>query len=168
MTGDGPARPASSPHPRHAAHPEVARWLLTLAAALATGVAFVIVFAVIPPVRNIWVPNATGAGGAVPAFWVSVAGNLTCAAVLAAGGARRWLRRTPYRWMLALLVAGAAAQALAYLDAAAAFHGPPAAALYATRLWLLAAAAADGVGGVLVAASLIATRRPRPASAGNE
>jgi hypothetical protein len=134
---------------------------LLAAAVLAIGVAILIIWGVIPPVQDIWVPNATNAGGAVPAFWVSVGGNAIFAGVLILAALFDGLRRKAISWVLAILAVGALVQALAYLDAAAAFHGPLEAQLQPTSTRLRYAALADAMAGILVLVAAVTAPRPR-------
>jgi hypothetical protein len=105
---------------------------------------------VIPPVRDIWVPNTRGAGGSEPAFWASVVANLMFAGVLVLFAVLKGLGRRSLRWVAAVLAVGAIVQALMYLDAAAAFgDGPLTSRMQPTVDRLRYLAAADALGGVL-------------------
>lgn len=130
------------------------RALLLAAAALGVAVALAVAVYVIPPTRTTWVPNTIGAGGSVPAFWVSVAGNLAFAGIVALAATITG-RGARIRWLLALLGTGALVQALAFLDAERAFsESPLRSELTNTITALRVVAVADGVAGVLVLAVL--------------
>lgn len=144
----------------------VQRGLLLVAATLAIGVALLVTWGVIPPVRDLWVPNASGADAAVAAFWVSVGANLVFAGVLIATAVFDELRRAFVCWVLAILAVGALLQAGAYLDAGAAFHGPLAGDLLPATTRLRFAALADATAGVLVFVATVTALRTRKVPTG--
>lgn len=139
----------------HGALPGIASVALILAAALAAGASLLVAVGVIPDVRDIWAPQTEGGGGSTPAFWASVVANLVFATVmLVTAAGRRSLSRRWWR-LVVLLGAGAIAQALMYLDASAAFHGPLERAMQPVRDRLRYAIAADAAAGVLVIVSMV-------------
>jgi hypothetical protein len=133
----------------------VADAALAVAAALAITAAVLVAGGVLPDVQEIWVPQTRGAGGSTPAFWASVIANLVFAAVMLATVAGRRLRSRPWRWLVVVLGVGALAQALMYLDASAAFHGPLEAAMQPARHRLRYAVAADAVAGTVAIVSVV-------------
>jgi hypothetical protein len=141
--------------------------LLLAAAALAFGVALLIVRGVIPPVRDTWAPQAKDAGGAVPALWASVVAHLVFAGLLILAAIVDGLRRKPVRRVLAVLALGALLQALMYLDAAAAFHGPLEAPLQPAVTRLRYATAADAAAAVLVLVAVVTAARAGKARTGD-
>ena len=143
------------------------RSLLLAAAALAIGVAVAVTRSVIPPVRDIWVPHASGAEGAIPAFWASVIANVVFAGLLVLAAVVNGLRRMAVRWVLATLALGALVQSLMYLDAAAAFHGPMQAEMQHTTDWLRLLALTDAIAGVLVLVAALTSVRRKTVHAGD-
>lgn len=133
----------------------IANGALIVAAALAVVAAAIVAVGVIPDVHDIWVPQTEGSGGSTPAFWASVVANLLFSGIVAVTvfGGRLWSKR--WSWLVLLLGAGAILQALMYLDASAAFHGPLEEAMEPARERLRYAIAADTIAGVLAIASVV-------------
>lgn len=134
--------------------PSIREALLLAAAVLAVGVAAVIMLGIIPPTRDIWVPHANHAEGAVPAWWVSTSAHLVVAAVLVAAAALGGLRLRVVRWVLVILGVGALMQALMSLDALAAWSDIPDAALNAklaeAKNWVRVAIVGEVLVGLLI------------------
>lgn len=132
------------------------RLLLLTSAAISLMCAVAVLAWVIPTVRETWVPNTDGAEGAVPAFWGSVVGNgvyagfVTLTALTPEAG--RLIRGT-----VVVLSVGALLQALAYLDARAAFtNSPLRPEMQGAIDQLLLLAIAVGLGATIAVVALVA------------
>jgi hypothetical protein len=86
----------------------------------------------------------------VPSFWASAVANLVFAGALLATAATGGLQKRRVCWVLLTLAVGALLQALMYLDAVAAFHGPLEDEMQPTKNRLQFAVALDAIAGVLV------------------
>ncbi|MGE0227948.1 MAG: hypothetical protein AB7I38_05195 [Dehalococcoidia bacterium] len=139
------------------------RVMFALAAVLAAGAALLVVVGAIPDVRDVWAPSSRGADASVPALWASVVANLVFAGMLTATVAGRGPRGRWWPPLIVALGAGAIVQALVYLDAAAAFHGPLEEQMNGARAALRQAAATDAAAGTLavIAAAILEIGRRR-------
>ncbi|MGE0133595.1 MAG: hypothetical protein AB7L91_03110 [Dehalococcoidia bacterium] len=144
---------------------DAARAMLAIAAVASAGAALVVVFGALPDVRDVWAPSSRGADASVPALWASVVANLVFAGMLAGTVAGRGPRGRWWSWLIAVLGVGAVLQALVYLDAAAAFHGPLEEQMRAAGIALRWAAAVDATAGALTVSAVLLTigRRRRDA-----